>query len=91
MNALWRVAYRIAKIVQGVIEDPQSDSLEVPPEVAVPKREPGETPESIRKKRRGFTQAEVEARQNTPERLARRAEWEAEHARRVAETVGHKR
>src|SRR5437764_1182420 len=51
MNAVWRVARRIAKIAQGVIEDPQSDSLEVPPEVTLPRKELGRAPKSLSKRR----------------------------------------
>jgi hypothetical protein len=72
INALWRVAHRIAKLAQGVIEDPQSDSLAVAPGA---------------KRKRGLSQAEVEARRNTPERLAQRAKWEAEHKKRIAENL----
>lgn len=74
-DALWRVARRIATIAQGVIEDPQSGSLEVPAAVVLPRRESRARPKPLGKRRRGLSQAEVEARLNTPEMREKRAKW----------------
>lgn len=87
MNALWSVARRIAKTAQGVIEDPQSGSLEVPGDVVLSKRRLAPAAKSLKKQKRGLTQEEVQARLNRPEVLAKRTKWQTTHEERIAENL----
>src|SRR6185312_1088970 len=76
ITALWNVARRIAKAAQGVIEDPQLNSFDGS---ALVSGHAGLQSNDVskRRRRRGLSQAEVQARLNAnPEYHARRAKRE---------------
>jgi hypothetical protein len=83
--AAWKVARAIAKIAQGVIEDPQQGSFEALP-IAQRTGAIGAPPPPAKRKRRGIPAKEVMAGLNAnPEYLARRAKREEELEKRLAE------